>query len=196
LGNILPGQTIKVQISFVSVISHEGVNDTLRLTFPTSIAPRYGTPPENSSGSTQLALGSSFNFQVSTQVGGNITSIGSPSHPISSQFGSSGPEPGVNFDPSTAFISLTSATFLENDIILVIGCKDLDRQRCVVESYTSTDSQTATDAYALTFVPRFKLSPVPQQEYLFLVDRSGSMGGGKIEALRSALQVSYRRIKQ
>lgn len=191
LGNVRPGQTVTVHISFVSLISHDGVNDRLRLTFPTSIAPRYGSPPGD--GAAVLGGPAGFStmiFSLSVEVGANITSISSPSHPITSQLGSSTREPGDTFNPTTAYISLSSTTFLQNDVVVIISCKTLDRQRCVVESCVSEDGKTVTDAYALTLVPRFKLPSLPQSEFLFLVDCSGSMAGGKIRAVRGALQVS------
>ncbi|KAH7094025.1 von Willebrand factor type A domain-containing protein [Auriculariales sp. MPI-PUGE-AT-0066] len=45
---------------------------------------------------------------------------------------------------------------------------------------------------SLTLVPRFAAAPIPSQEYIFLVDRSGSMSGGRIRAVRDALQIMVR----
>lgn len=190
LGNVNPGETVTVDIAFVSVVSHEGLNDTLRLTFPTSIAPRYGTAPEGVLGVSQPSSTSQLVFTVSVEMNANIMSITSPSHPISSQLGTSGPTADDAFDPTKALISFSSTTFLEKDVVLIISCKDMDRPRCVVESHASEDGEMLTNAYALTLVPRFKVPALPQQEYIFLIDRSGSMIGGKIETVRSALQAS------
>ncbi|KAJ7206045.1 von Willebrand factor type A domain-containing protein [Mycena pura] len=49
-----------------------------------------------------------------------------------------------------------------------------------------------TAALALSFVPRFKLPDVARQEFIFLVDRSGSMEGDRIAAARKALVVMLR----
>jgi hypothetical protein len=190
LGNVMPDQTATVQISFVSLVSYEGAPDTLRLTFPAYIAPRYGTRPADvpASGSAPF---SSLDFACSVDVGSNITTISSPSHPITSQLGSLGTDSANDnqFDPRKAFITLSSSTFLEKDIVLIINYKDMDRPRCIAESYPSEDGKSDTTAYALTLVPKFKIPPLSKQEYIFLVDRSGSMAGGKINAVRSALQV-------
>lgn len=95
------------------------------------------------------------------------------------------------FDVQKAYISLSSPAMLDKDIVVVLSCRNLDKQRCVVESYMNEDG-SATDAYALTFVPRFKLPPLPRQEYIFLVDQSGSMEGAKMAAVRSALQIMLK----
>jgi hypothetical protein len=183
----------------------------MRLTFPTSIAPRYGTPPGDSfyRANPNLSQASTLEFSLSVELGATITTINSPSHPISSQLGRSRPE-DEDFDVQKAYISLSSMAFLEKDIVVVLGCRGLDKQRCVVESHVA-DNGEATDAYAFTFVPRFKLPVLQQQgtffsvhtfvhipdlsyssEYIFLVDRSGSMEGGKIHAVRSALQIMLK----
>jgi hypothetical protein len=150
----------------MSLISHEGINDNLRLTFPTSIAPRYGTPPGGSFyQANSLSRSSTLEFSLSVEVGATITTINSPSHPISSQLGRSGPD-DEGFDVQKAYISLSSTGFLDKDIVVVLSCRGLDKQRCIVESYVAENGQ-ATDAYALTFVPRFKLPTLPRQGILY-----------------------------
>lgn len=44
----------------------------------------------------------------------------------------------------------------------------------------------------LTMVPKFKLPPVASQEYIFLVDRSGSMEGDRIRTARRCLTLLLR----
>jgi hypothetical protein len=45
LGNIPPGETVKVDIEYIMELKHDAEVDGLRFTIPTSIAPRYGQPP-------------------------------------------------------------------------------------------------------------------------------------------------------
>ena len=44
----------------------------------------------------------------------------------------------------------------------------------------------------LSIVPKFNIPSVPRQEYIFLVDRSGSMGGQRIETAKRALVMLLR----
>jgi len=139
-----------------------------------------------------------------------ITSIASPSqHPIVWQFGYSSPTPAEEWNAHKARVSLSSTVFLDKDIVLVLSCLGLDKPRCVIESFAPEEgAQEYTDAYALTFVPRFNLPALPRQgrcrpyhhrivdnipscfaEFIFLVDRSGSMDGAKMTAVQSSLQV-------
>lgn len=198
LGNVLSGQTVEVQLSFVQTVTHEGgVGDTMRLMFPLTIAPRYGAPPGGDPyRSTAVpATGSTLDFTLSLQMAASITSIASPSHPVSVTIGRLAPEDTGEHDGRLAHVSLATAALLEKDIVLLIGCQGLDRARCVVETFSPAEgAEEWTDAYALTFVPRFKLPEIPTQEYIFLVDRSGSMGGGsgKMGAVKSSLQIMLK----
>ncbi|KAF8510549.1 von Willebrand factor type A domain-containing protein [Hysterangium stoloniferum] len=203
LGNIHPKSTIEIHISFASVVSHQGDLDTVRLTFPTAIAPKYGAAPNSQLNYMSnvrswfhpliRSFKSALDFSVAVQMTSHIKSINSPSHPIGMKLGESTLEPSTEFDPFKARISLSSPTLLDKDIVIVLSCQGLDKPRCTVESFSPEEgSQEFTDAYALTFVPRFELPALPAQEFIFLIDRSGSMQGGKIQAVRSALQIMLR----
>ncbi|GJJ06171.1 hypothetical protein Clacol_000360 [Clathrus columnatus] len=173
-------------------VESNGELDSLRLTFPSIIAPRYGTPPNEllSLASRIHPIKTALEFSVSVQMTSHIKSITSPSHPISMTLGTSKLDSGDDFDPFKAHVALTSSDHLNKDIVVVITCQGLDRPRCTVESFSPEEgAQEFTDAYSLTLVPRFELPPLQKQEYIFLVDRSGSMGGQKMTAVRSALQV-------
>lgn len=141
LGNVKPGEIVTVHISLVSVVSHEGISDTLRLILPTSTAPRHGMSPEGVRIQKTTPRPVSFTFSMSIEAGTNISSISSPSHPITSQLGTASENLDEHFDPSKAFILLSSDAFLDQDMVLVLSYKDMDRHRCVVESYASADGR-------------------------------------------------------
>ncbi|KAJ3061745.1 hypothetical protein HK102_009005 [Quaeritorhiza haematococci] len=80
---------------------------------------------------------------------------------------------------------------LTKDFVLVIESKDLDQPRCFIESHPTAQ----TSCMMLTLVPRFALNNIPS-ELVFLVDRSGSMQGSRINQTRQALQLFLRSIYQ
>ncbi|KZV99951.1 hypothetical protein EXIGLDRAFT_188399 [Exidia glandulosa HHB12029] len=193
LGNLKPGQTIVVDIEFVSLIAHAGIFDSLRLKLPVTVAPFYGTAPSTLPSIPRVAGKIPFELEVSFQMSGNITAITSDTHPVSVRVGSLSSEgTTAAFDATLAHVSLLSHTFLDADIVLEVKCAGLDAPRCTVQRLSIPDSDDVTDALSLTLVPRFAAVPVPKQEYIFLVDRSGSMDGGRIAAVRNALQIMLR----
>ncbi|KAH7090110.1 von Willebrand factor type A domain-containing protein [Auriculariales sp. MPI-PUGE-AT-0066] len=193
LGNLKPQQTIAVNVEFISVIAHAGTNDSLRIRIPTSVAPFYGTPPVSLMDSHGVAYGAPFfDLSAAFQMTGNITSITSDTHPVACSLGSLTAESAETFDPTRAHVSLHTTELLRNDIVLELKCTGLDRPRCLMQRLCSTTSDEATDAYSLTLVPRFTASSIASQEYIFLVDRSGSMAGGRIRAVRDALHIMVR----
>ncbi|PVF91424.1 hypothetical protein CPB86DRAFT_809498 [Serendipita vermifera] len=193
LGNIKPNQKISVHISFISIVTHDGSSpQTLRITMPTSIAPRYGSPPANIPW-WKPNNHNRFDLTVAIQMNKAITSVSSPSHPIGLALGCAEKELKGDFEPSKAFVYLGDSAFLEKDIVIVISAQGLDVPRCSVERWLASEgAEETTDAYALTLVPKFDLPPLPNQEYIFLVDRSGSMGGGRMESVKASLQIMLR----
>lgn len=103
---------------------------------------------------------------------GAIKSITSPSHTIS---------------PSDVSAEFLSESFLEQDFVLVIKADGLNEPRCFAEQHPS-----GTVAMQLTLVPQLDLPLISAQEYIFLVDRSGSMGGGRIETAKETLVMLLR----
>ncbi|KAG8822813.1 hypothetical protein FRC17_009457 [Serendipita sp. 399] len=193
LGNIKPNTKISVHISFVSIVPHDGSSpQTLRIIMPTAIAPRYGTPPTNIPWFRQNAQ-NRLKLSVSVQMNKPITSVSSPSHPIGLTLGCHQRELAGDHDPSKAFVYLGESTLLDKDIVIIISAQGLDTPSCSVERWLKSEgAEETTDAYALTLVPKFDLPALPRQEYIFLVDRSGSMGGGRITAVKAALQILLR----
>jgi hypothetical protein len=95
---------------------------------------------------------------------GPITAVASPSHPVSVTIGRLSPEDDAPFEGRCAHVGLSTPTLLDKDVVITVGCEGLDRARCVVESYRPLESaEEWTDAYLLTFVPRFKLPELPSQ---------------------------------
>lgn len=196
VGNILPSETVTIKVTFLTPLVDDEKKDQVRFTFPRAYCERYGTPPTADTASLSSTTGAHQNFSinVSVQMAGAIKSISCPSsHPIELSLGypegivSNGPlaVPSSNF----ASVKLSAPTFeQQRDFILVITAAGLDAPRCFVEA-----SGEGTAAFGLTFVPRFNAPDIQGgMEYIFVVDRSGSMGGTPIKLVRQALIILLR----
>ncbi|KAF7345067.1 hypothetical protein MVEN_01670000 [Mycena venus] len=160
---------------------------------PVHIGARYGQAPTPMSPQNPFADPSSFlKIAMSVESTSPILKIGCPSHAVSTELG---PDPALpNFKElpfsNYARVSLASDSPLEKDFVLTIKSAGLDAPRCVAELHPAPSHDTV--AMALTFVPRFKLPDLARQEFVFLVDRSGSMESQRIAAARKALVVMLR----
>jgi hypothetical protein len=73
IGNVLPGQMVKVDIKYIMALKHDAEADGLRFTIPTSIAPRYGEAPIGLNPHGLSMQGISISVEIS--MSSNITSI-------------------------------------------------------------------------------------------------------------------------
>lgn len=172
----------------MDLMNYDYLCDKVQLLLPLALGQRYGPLPgllEDAAGHLSRVK---LKVKVEIQMSGYITSVQSPSH-----------EQGVFLEeyithygrPSRRRVTANfrSTTFLDRDFELVVQASELDRSRCFAE----TDPRLpGTVALQLMLIPHFELPPVPQQEYLFLVDRSGSMSGGRIEMAKQCVSLLLR----
>ena len=93
-----------------------------------------------------------------------ITTITSPTHPISAILGRHSTATEDTHDPNLAALTLLDSGFLEKDIVIIISSQKLDHPRCMAEKWlASNGAEETTHAYALTMVPKFDLPPVKSQ---------------------------------
>ncbi|KAJ7145809.1 von Willebrand factor type A domain-containing protein [Mycena epipterygia] len=197
VGNIPSNEQVQIELVYATELSEDEENDSIRFHLPVHIGARYGQAPQStppSFGRTAFISSSSkipfLNIVMSVEAIAPISKIGCPSHSVSTELG---PDPKLpNFKElpfsNYARVTLSSDSALDKDFVLSIKSAGLDAPRCVAELHPTHD----TVAMALTLVPRFKLPDLSRQEFVFLVDRSGSMGGQRIAAARKALVVMLR----
>jgi uncharacterized protein YegL len=104
--------------------------------------------------------------------------VTSPTHKIAVQH-----VPGE----STALIALAAGhTQLDKDFVLLVSMAEPHAPRLMIE-----ESAQHGPVAVVTLAPAFELENIPS-EILFLVDRSGSMSGSKMEQVRQAMQLFLR----
>ncbi|HEY0871956.1 MAG TPA: VIT domain-containing protein [Vicinamibacterales bacterium] len=184
IGNLPPGKDVTVRLTYVTELGVESGH--IRFVVPTTVSPRYapvddhrgvGRPDaETLNPPTALTVPYGLNFSARIAMPDGITAVESPSHPIS-----------VRMNGSEAVVSLGQRdAALDRDLVLEIEAPGLDAPHALVER-----DDDGTEAIGVSFAPVFPTVSAPA-EILFLVDRSGSMGGTSIEEVRRALQLCLR----
>jgi von Willebrand factor type A domain len=164
------------------------VADEVRFQLPVAIGQRYGTVPTSVESAASASSRTRLRITADIQMSGRLQNVKSPTHVISlspykTHLGR------VSHRRTTA--KFRSATFLEHDFVLVVRADGLDAPRCFVERDLRPEG-LETIAMQLTIVPKFKLPPIPAQEFIFVVDRSGSMSGLRIETAKRTLNILLR----
>ncbi|KAJ7021963.1 von Willebrand factor type A domain-containing protein [Mycena alexandri] len=195
VGNIPPREQAQIELVYATELAEDEENDSIRFHLPFHIGARYGNapPPLTPFTSTSVITSRSTPFLIvdaTVEAVAPIAKISSPSHTTTTELG---PDPALpNFKElpfsNYARVSLSSDSALTKDFILTVKSAGLDAPRCVAEPHPTHN----TAALALTLVPRFTLPDLARQEFILLVDRSGSMANKRISAARKALVVLLR----
>ena len=202
LGNLEPGGEVELSITYVTELAAEGA--AVRFTLPTTVSPRYApaedqagvgqTPAEALNPPVALDVPYAFTLEMAVMMGGAIGSVRSPSHPIE-----------VEHAGTNARVRLSQRdAAMDRDLVIVIAAEGLDAPHATCERGEKGS------AVMVSFVPRLGVAAVaagepanaagmarPTEvqapaEVVFVVDRSGSMGGDSIAEVRNALQLCLR----
>lgn len=174
IGNLLPGESIVVIFSYL--ISVENKRNSWRITVPCALTPLYKglkkSPGIREAATPQHFVKPSdctYNLKISTQLRTHspIVSVMSASHKLVTTY----------VDANYAFVTLDSSSDYIADRDYTISFKTaLTAPLCITE-IDSDSGEFFTDVAFKLDLP--KPSAVLEQEFLFLLDRSGSMAGGK-----------------
>ncbi|RAR05476.1 von willebrand domain-containing protein [Stemphylium lycopersici] len=193
ISNIPGDAMVNITVKYIQELRHDAEVDGLRLTIPTTIAPRYGAYPgilRESFGNVSPG-GISITVDISMAEGVPIKKIASPSHPIEVTLGSlstSSIDADHSIGRGSATLALGTAE-LEKDFILQVVAKDVGLPQAILETHPTLPNQRAL---MTTLVPKFSLKS-QRPVIIFLADRSGSMRG-HIPTLVSALKVFLKSI--
>jgi hypothetical protein len=185
VGNLPPGKEALLKLTYVTELSV--ADGGLRFAIPTTVSPRY-SPAEDQIGvgrpdsealnpprGWRVPYGLSLSVRIA--MPGAISHVESPSHPVS-----------VSVAGNTAAVALSQReAALDRDFVLSLQAIGLDTPQAWIERNADDHSH----AIAIVFTPTLGVDPVPT-EVIFVVDRSGSMGGSSIEEVRNALQLCLR----
>ncbi|KAJ7630477.1 hypothetical protein FB45DRAFT_1027697 [Roridomyces roridus] len=190
VGSIPAGETVSTKLVFTMTLANDDNVDEIRLQLPSYVGERYGPPLPGLE--EAIAPSSSTRIRITTEIqtSGRIQSITSPSHPdeiVETRYKTHLGRPSRR----RSTVRFVSSTFLDRDFVLVVQAEGLDEPRCFAE-LNRTPNRSDTLALQFTIVPNFKLPPVAGQEYIFLIDRSGSMVGPRIDTAKSTLKLLLR----
>eukprot|EP00053_Salpingoeca_punica_P017619 m.170225 g.170225 ORF g.170225 m.170225 type:complete len:908 (+) comp17248_c0_seq19:138-2861(+) len=179
VGNLQPGQQADIKITYVADMKIE--EDAVRLLVPTSVAPRYHpwteSDPIPRTGSLASAA-EGLDLQVVCIMPSKVTRVQSPSHSVVAD---------MTLGPRMCVARLDrGATHLDKDFVLLVAFEEPHRPRLAIEK-----GADGSHACMITLAPKLRLDEVPA-EFVFVVDRSGSMGGKKMEQAVAALQLFLR----
>ena len=113
VGNLRPGEEAVVELRYAQMLPHD--HDTLRLTVPTALAPRYGDAVNagklqpHQVPQTDLLASQDFSLELELAGAAARGTIRSPSHPI--QFTSAG---------NQARVSIAGPALLDRDFVLTV----------------------------------------------------------------------------
>jgi Ca-activated chloride channel family protein len=188
VGNLKPRQAATIRLTFVRPL--EVVDGSIRLAFPTTLAPRYatdaGTDPIDAAIDGEvlnpphvLDVPYGLTLTVDVRLGRKIRAITSPTHAVTVEDSGEGQR-----------VSLVDAA-MDREVVLSIDLAADVGTHVQVER-----GEDGASYLAVTFVPEFAevtagTAPAPA-EVVFVLDCSGSMEGESIAQATAALELCLR----
>lgn len=167
----------------MNLMNYDFLSNKVQLLLPLALGQRYGTLPQQLEDAAGHIEPVKLKITVEIQMSGVILSINSPSHQqgiILEEYMTHKGRPSRRRMTAKFY----SSTFLDRDFELVVQANELDRSRCFAEE---DPRHPGTIALQLVLIPHFELPPIPEQEYLFLIDRSGSMSSGRLDMAKQCV---------
>jgi len=186
LGNLAPGEQCVIDMHYGQLLQFE--QGGLRLAIPTVIAPRYGDAIRDGGLAPYQVPETDFlaeyGFSLTLNLHGDLVNarIASPSHPISM---------ANSATDHMLTVALAQQSYLDRDFILVLDQLDQCSVATIAPDYVDAKTFVAT----ASFSPSIPNAKAQHTAVKILVDCSGSMAGGSIQAARRALIAIVKKFK-
>lgn len=191
VGNLPPKREALLQLHFVTELSVENEGRVV-FVLPTVLNPRYSPANSASSLSAQIPRVStvdspySFKFEMKVKAISAIVEISSTSNTLKVEVD--------EIDKTQATVSLAEAHNLTQDIVVHILAQEPFKPQAIVENGIKIEGREdqqgfmANPVVMLNFFPEFK-NPESSEvgEFVFVIDRSGSMGGSRMNGAKTTL---------
>lgn len=193
IGQISPGSQVVVQVELVWELGHLG-GGTLRLGVPMLVGPRYPLgviDMEEAIVLDEAGQGpgtAPFSLHAQVSVASPLLEIKSPTHAALQ----------VSLDGCEAEAALSLPAMPDSEIVVLLEVAEVTPARCWLEADEENEDQGVL--YSVVYPEEASLQhlwPSPEattlpKEFVFLLDRSGSMQGAQIQKAAVALQLFLR----
>lgn len=191
-------ETVTVNLSYINVLIDDdivkGPNGIsihqLRFVLPRAYVSRMGQAPTAKINSGVKHENVSFTMDVIIQQADRIFNVLGADATL-------GQHPDGYFDEKFASVHIEhtgSTSSKSTDIVLIIEAAGLDKPRVFTEPHPSPDR--ASTAIALSYMPTVAINSELGMEFIVLVDRSGSMGGVKLDMAKQMLKFLLKSLPQ
>ena len=184
LGNLPPKKEAEIHLQLVGELPVDA-EGSVRFSLPSTLKPRY-TPagasdplapvPSGEGNQVERASAGVHGFQLNVLSTEDIAEVISPTHSIS-----------VTPDGDKLVVSMSDQKSLSKDLVILIKHKKPHEPKAIVESGRKGKNDfMSSSAVMINFFPEFA-SVEAACEFVFLVDRSGSMSGTFIRSAGETL---------
>ena len=189
LGNLPPGKEAEIHLQLVGELGIDA-EESVRFSLPSTLKPRY-TPADSADplapveggaeGQVETASTSSVQkFQLTVLNAQSVAEVTSPTNTLT-----------TTHDNALNQMKISIAGSLSNDLVILLKYKAPHTPRGLVEtsSEMKETSFMSKSVAMIDFFPQFDegTDTYSVSEFIFLVDRSGSMSGGFINSARETL---------